>query len=419
MKCLPLVSVLLALTPCRAQTPCTPAQLSDAADRVHHIQQGLKQVNVEEMDTDVPAEARDLITQLKDALSCAADATLAGATPSVDPVELQQKLAHVLSANPPQPPPDTAIRQDDHRFDEALGIYGHNLRVQVSRPPTVASLIEVEFSINIECGQDHMLLVYALGSGAWSRQMRWQASPLKKISDAFGDFFLATILPTPEGGTFGARVVVAHGKPWCTSRMSGLDIDLLSPGADPNSPKVLWHTDRGYSRFNFTPTIRSSDDTFELRLNAPAGDPDGFERRVIHRYQADERLGVHRIQPIAINARGFVEEWLDAPWSEAEGFLSQGAAPALQQVHHLFERPVKLDAEFVSYSYGPVRACDAPKTFQVQMDPTLIRLRPQYESQPLPIRYFQVRQTENGYLMVSAPTEPAPTCTGPNLMPAN
>jgi hypothetical protein len=419
MKCLPLLSVFLAVVPCSAQEPCAPAQLSDAADRVRRIQEGLKQLKVEEMYTDVPAEVRDLITQLKDALSCTADAALAGAGPSVDPVELQQTLAHVLSANPPQPPPDTVVRNDDHRFDEWRGSYGHNLRVQVTGPATVSRLIEVEFSINIECGEDHMLLFYAPVNGAWRRQMRWQAPPLKKTSAAFGDFFFATILPAPAGGTSGTRVVVAHGNPWCTSRFSGFDIDVLSPGADPNSPKVFWHTHRGYSRFNFTPTIRSSEDTFELLLNAPTGDPMGFERRVIYRYQIDEHLGVLRIQPIASNARGFVEEWLDAPWSEAQGFLAQGAAPALQQVHHLFEPPVRDDAEFVSYSYGPVRACDAPKTFQVQMDPTLERLSPQYASHQLPPRYFHVRETGNGYLMVSAPTEPDSTCTGPNLMPAD
>jgi hypothetical protein len=379
----------------------------------------LKQLKVEEMCTNVPAEARDLITQLKDALTCTADAALAGAGPPVDPVELQQRLAHALSANPPQPPPDSVVRKDDHRFDEALGSYGHNLRVQVIRPATLGRLIEVEFSINIECGQDHMLLIYELGNGAWHRQTRWQAPPLKETSDAFGDFFLVAFLPAPAGGTSGPFVVVAHGRPWCTSRLSGFEMDVLSPVSDPNSPKVLWHTHRGYSRFEFTPTLRSSEDTFELQLNASTWDPTGFERRVIYRYQIDEHLGVHRIQPIASNARGFVEEWLSAPWAEAQGFLAQGAAPELQQVHHLFEPSVKHDAEFASYEYGPVRSCDAPKTFQVQMNLTLERFGPSNESQPLPTRYFHVRETGSGHLMVSAPTEPDPTCAGPNLMPPN
>jgi hypothetical protein len=417
MKCL-LVSVFLAVVRCSAQTPCTPAQLSDAANRVHRIQGELKQVRVEEMSTEVPAEARDLITQLKDALSCTADAVLAGAGPSVDPAELQQELAHFLGANPPQPPPDTVIAKDDHRFDEALGSYGHNLRVQVTRPATVAGLVQIDLSFNIECGEDHMLLVYARRSDVWRSLMRWQAPPLRQVSEAFGDFFLVAILPAPAGKTSGPYVVVAHGTPWCASRFSAFDIDVLSPVSDPNFPKILWHTNSGYSRFNFAPTIASSGDTFEVQVNAPSWDPLGFERRVICRYQIDEHLGVHRIQPIASTARGFVEEWLDAPWVEAQTFLAEGADPALRHVHHL-EQPVKTGADFVSYSYGPVRACDAPKTFQVQMDPSLERSAPQYGSQPLPTRYFHVRETGDGYVMVSAPTEPDSTCTGPNLMPAN
>ena len=129
------------------------------------------------------------------------------------------------------------------------------------------------------------------------------------------------------------------------------------------------------------------------------------------------------IQPIASNGRGFVEEWLSMPWSEAQGFLAQEAAQALQQVHDQFDPPVKEhDTEFVRHSYGPVRGCNAPKTFQVQINSTLERVvpsKPGGESSPLPTRYFHVRETGNGYLMVSARTEPDSTCTGPNLMPAN
>lgn len=77
MKCLPLV--LYAVVPCGAQTPRPPSQLLDAAGQVRRIQAELKQFKVEEMNTNVPAAASDLITQLKDALSCTADAALAGA----------------------------------------------------------------------------------------------------------------------------------------------------------------------------------------------------------------------------------------------------------------------------------------------------------------------------------------------------
>jgi hypothetical protein len=381
---------------------------------------------VEEMETTVPAVTGDLLTQLKDALSCAADAALAHAGPSVDPVQLQTMMAQILNANPPEPGEYTVQSKDDHRFDEhrfdeATGSYGHNLRVRVSRPSNVAGLIEVEFSVNIECGNDHMLLVYAPRNGIWREQMRWQAPPLKQVSDAFGDFFVAATLSAPEAGDAAPRVVVAHGTPWCTSRFSGFAIDVLSPASDPHSPKVLWHTKRGYSRGEFTPRIKSSGDTFELRLNESCMDFDSFERRVIYRYRVDEHQGVHRIQPIATNARGFVEEWLSAPWSESQSFSAPEAGPALRLVHDQFAPTAESDTEFVSHSYGPVRACNTPGTFQVQINSTLERIvpgKPGGESRPRPAHYFHVRAVEDGYLMVSAPTEADPACKGANLMPA-
>ncbi len=421
MKCLPLVLVLYAAVPCGAQTPCFPAALADVASRVHRIQEGLKQIPVGEMDTTVPAAARDLLTQLKDALSCAADAALALAGPTVDPVELENRMADILNANPPEPAENAVVSKDDHRFDETFGSYGRNLRVRVTRPSNVAGLIEVEFSVNIECGDDHMLLVYAPRNGVWREQMRWQAPPLKQVSDAFGDFFVSATLSTPEVGDTRLRVVVAHGTPWCTSRFSGFAMDILSPASDSNSPKVLWHTERGYSRGDFRPRIKSSGNTFELRLNDSSMDIDGYERRVIYRYRIDEHQDVHRIEPIATNARGFVEEWLSAPWSESQSFSAQEAGQALQLVHDQFAPAVKSDTEFVAHSYGPVRACNAPGTFQVQINSMLERIvtgKPGGESQPGPTHYFLVRAIRDGYLMVSAPTEPDPACRGANLMPA-
>jgi hypothetical protein len=355
------------------------------------------------MDTDVPAEARDRITQLKDVLNCVADAALTLAEPSVDPVELQNRMADILNATAPG------------------GYYGGNLIVRVSRPPNIATILEVEFSVNIACGDDHMLLIYALRNGAWKKQMRWQAPPLKKVSDAFGDFFISATLSTPEGEDSRTLVVVAHGTPWCTSRFSSFGIDVLSPASDPDLPKVIWHTERGYSRADFSPRVKTSGDTFELRVNASSMDIDSSERCVIYRYRVDERQVVRRIEPIASNARGFVGEWLSAPWSESQSFSTQEAGSALQLVHDQFEPPVKSDAEFVTDSYGPVRACNTPGTFQVQVNSTLQKMvpgKPGGEPRPLPTHYFHVREIKGGYLMVSAPTEPDPACRGANLMPA-
>ena len=69
MKRLLLVWVFLAVVPCRAQMPCGPAQLQDAAQQVHSTQELLKQFKSVDAGTLIPDEARELITQLKDELT--------------------------------------------------------------------------------------------------------------------------------------------------------------------------------------------------------------------------------------------------------------------------------------------------------------------------------------------------------------
>jgi hypothetical protein len=429
MKRLSWILLLPLAAHCHAQNLCNPSSISQAAARVLALQKELGQTKVEEMDESVPPIVADKITQLKDALSRTSDAALACAKPSVDSTELQKQLAHVLHANAPEPPANTVISKDDHRYDEILGSYGHNLRVQVSRPLSIAGIIEIQYSTNIECGADSMLLAYEIHDGVWMEKLRWQSPPLKLISDAFGDFFVSTVLPgsSVQGSRdTKLRIVVAHGTPWCMSRMSGFKMDLLSPGPDPASPRVLWHTAREYSRGDFGPRIKSSGNTFELRLNADCMFFDSancFERRVIYRYSVDSNDSVRRVGPIGINARGFVAEWLSAPWSESRNLSVAEAADTLQKAHDLFDPLAEPnDEQYISPSFGPVRACAAPNVFQVQINSTLEKIvpgKPGGESRPLASLYFHVREAKDGYLMLSAPTKPDPACSGANLMPAS
>jgi hypothetical protein len=428
MKRLALILFLIIANCCLAQELCKPNALSQAASKVLTLQEELKQTKVGEMDEGVPSNAAERITRLKYALGIVSDSALACAKPSVDPIELQKHLAEVLHANAPEPPANTAISKDDHRYDEILGSYGHDLRIQVSRPSDITDILMIQFSTNIECGSDSMLLIYELHDGVWTEKMRWQSPPLKLTSDAFGDFFLVAVLrdsSAVKSKNTKWRVAVAHGTPWCTSRFSAFKIDLLSPGSDPTSPHVLWHTERGYSRSDFEPRIKSSENTFELRLNADCMVFDSancFERRVIYRYRVDSDDSVHRIGPMGINARGFVSEWLTSPWSELQEVTSAESATALQRVHDQLSPPSKPnDDQYLSNSYGAVRACTAAGVFQIEIGSSIEKIvpgKPGGESEPLASHYFHVREVKDGYLMLSAPTDPDPTCSGANLMPA-
>jgi hypothetical protein len=413
---------------CCAQNSCSPAAIPASGVRVQTVVAELRRNHVDEMETNISPRIAGQMEKLKEALSVASDAALACEKPLVEPGELQKSLIQTFHANGPFPETSDSLSQDDPRYKEENGSYGHDLRVGVVRPEGVEGLLQIEFSINIECGDDTMLLIFELRDGHWKQRLRWQSPPLKDISDAFGDFFVSTILPgdaSSSGSESKWRLVVAHGTPWCTSRFSGFKVDLLAPSSEPRVPKVLWHIARDYSRNAYEPRIKSSGSVFELRLNDDCMSWDSyhcFERRVIYRYQVDGNDHVRRIGPMGVNARGFVHEWLTAPWEESQNLAIVDARTELQKVHQEFVQPAKWDSsKYVDHKYGPVRACTTPGAFQVEIDSSLeteVPGKPGGDSKPLASHYFHVREGKDGYVMVSAPTEPDPACTGPDLTPS-
>lgn len=428
MKSVLWIVVVVFASPCWAHSACDSVAVSRAAAMVARAQQELRQNQVADMDTNVPPAVADQMMRLREALGVASDAVLACEESTVDVNRLRKSLIQTLHASEPVPEGVNSISKGDSGYEEMTGSYGHNLQVEVMRPAAVARLLEVEYSINIACGSDTMLLVYELREGHWRPRIRWQSPPLKQISDAFGDFFVSTILPGSTSSSDSEpkwQLVVAHGRPWCSSRMSGFEADLITPGSSPPSPHVAWHIEREYSRGgDFEPRIRSVGKIFEFRINADCMEMDSancFERRVIYRYQVDGDDHVSRIGPMGLNARGFVHEWLRAPWEESQNLAIDEARAELQKVHQEFVAPAKFDSsKYVSHSYGPVRACATPGVFQVQINSTLeteVPGKPDGESKPLPSHYFHVREGKDGYVMVSAPTEPDPSCTGADLMP--
>ena len=414
---------------CCAQTACVPGAIPAAGARVQAVVAELRknQLAADAMETYVSPEIADQMTRLKEALSEASDAALACEKPSVDASRLRKSLIRALHATQPMPEDPNTLSKDDPRYKEDEGTYGHNLQVEVRRPAGFAGLLEVQYSINIECGVDTMLIVYELQDGNWKQRLRWQAQPLKEISDAFGDFFVSTIVSGPAASgkeDSSWRLVVAHGTPWCTSRWSNFKLDVLTPGEASASPHVDFHLNRSLSRGDFESHLKSFGNELELRVNTMCLDLSGgcYERHVIYRYRLEANGVVRRVGPIATNARGFVEEWLAAPWEELSEVTAAESASDLNAVHESFDHWKKSDSEFVSHRYGPVRACANAGVFQVQINSTLqiiVTGKPGGDSKPLPSHYFHVREGKDGYVMVSAPTEPDPACTGADLMPAS
>jgi hypothetical protein len=412
---------LLPVSTLCAQGTCSVAAEQRDSKAVAQLRTDLRSIKLDEDDlgTDVPASAQENLTTLKNALAQVARDVFACQSSTVVPSILENELANLLDANPTQPSPDTAVMNGDKRYEEWLAFgYSRNLLVNVRN--LAPNLLAVTFTFHIPCGDDNMLMVFQNEGDHWADRVLWQSSPYKEISGAFGDLFLDAILPGATPNDW--RIVVAHGKPWCSSRFSGFDIDVLAPNPNDIHPRILWHTSRGYSRDDFAPSLKASGNIFELRIHDDEMifNPDtGFERTVIYRYRVSG-ANVARLEPTATTGRGFVEEWLSMPWREAKDQTLPTNSEALQRIHLHYETSYPENSNiYTSWTAGPVRSCSATGYFQVEFDSQRNKIVPGKpggeQDKPIPY-YFQIQQAANGYEMESASQTADPTCTGSDLM---
>jgi hypothetical protein len=394
--------------------PCDQA-LHRAASLVLESQQKLLDQRVEDMSTEVPAELRQQITNFKDTLAASTDVILHCETVDTPAQQLETELAREFHANQKLPSPTNA-GSGKAATRTPHGGYGADLKVSVSTSQAAPQLRLIDYQFGIECGDDSVLLVYEPGrknaeiispTGAkadsgmpdgFVRALRWQADPYDQISGAFGDFFQYVVLPGSDGKPW--RLAVAHGMPWCTSTMSGFKMDLLDP--QEGTAYVIWHDQETYRRGDFDPRMTLRGNGFELRAEVSTIELEQLVRKGIFRYDIDGDTA-QRVQPIAVDGRGFVDAWLQAPWSEAKDWSLPEGLAGFEKAHEAFARSRKDSS--VTYNYGPVRSCLMKGLYEVEID-----------ADPGGPQFYAIREAPNGYTMVNFGTTQDERCTGPDLM---
>ena len=359
---------------------------------------------VEEMDTSVPSSTQEQIRAFKNSLAAAVD-LYAGCQQgsAVDVRTLGSRLAGLLGANKPKQAAPVA----SEKFPELQQqIYGADLKLVAKRPDAKADLIGVEISFGVSCGEDTMLLLYEWRDKKWWQVLRWQSGGYNAVNGAYGDFFEYVVIP--HGGLGKWVVAVAHGMPWCTSRYSGFDLDAVETAHDSAPQNLLFHKHAGYDRGDDRgPVLKGRSDGFELRLRDFGIDFDVYTRTEIYRYQLAVR-DVKRMQPVAMNGRDFVDEWIRSDWNEAAAWTVTENLENLKSEHAVIEklRDPKTAGTWPTFSFRSVRGCSGdPKRFQVELslDPGA------------PI-YFGIREGVDSFTMLSALSQPDPLCKGADLM---
>jgi hypothetical protein len=178
---------------------------------------------------------------------------------------------------------------------------------------------------------------------------------------------------------------------------------------------VLEHINHEFVRFEVEPSLKPVPEGFQLRLQTGMIDMDVMTRIGIYRYRV---TGTHmeRVQPIAINGRDFVDEWLQSPWTDAARWSAAVRSAELKQVHEKIAALTDPNAkERPLLTFGPVRGCtDAKPHYQVELDEEWVEDKG--NSRPDSPTYFQIEEGKNSFTMLSAAASADPQCIGPDIM---
>jgi hypothetical protein len=398
-------SLLLAiLLPVAAQAQtCTPNAVQQAATKTLALQHTLTTATTPVMDTEVPPALRPILHNFKQALIETVETTVRCLNPN--PETLQTQLVTLLHANRPENPFEP--EKGPPWPTTEIGDYGTDLTITVKPQPTQTNLYSILITYSIECGTDNILLFYRRTPSGYRRELLWQNPDLNSISDAFGDMYLYPVVPSDPSHPY--LVAVVHGTPWCTSTISNFRVDLLAPKQAGHPQSQLSSLNQVF-RIEDDPRLKLTPDGFDLRATADDLADSTIMRPGIFRYRTNQGR-LERVQPIANNARDFVDEWLQIPWSQAANWSAQ-PPDSLKPAHNRFDFNLHPNDDSYIDSYGPTRACSSSKdVFQIEIDIA----HPKNDDTAI---YARVRQNPNSFTMLSITPQPDPTCTGPDLMRA-
>jgi hypothetical protein len=291
----------------------------------------------DELETDVSGEASAKISALKDALgkTVAAYVDCIPTVPRPNAQKIGSNLSKMLKASITHGPQS----------------YAAVLPVHASWIPGHKQLLGVTTTIDIGCGTDAMLQLFAIQGNAPREVLRWRSPPYLEISGAFDTFQYQISALDKSGHWF---MVTTHVKPWCSSTWSMMDYDVLRPPDVGTQPLVLfqgsdsfWWGGSDAGRFDV------SVDRFDLRFTGNSIDPEVLSRMTVRDFRVTED-SVRRINPVAVSPRDFIDEWLVSPWQMAAMWTAPDTLAQLQNVHAKLSTD---KGERTYFTFGTIRAC--------------------------------------------------------------
>jgi len=387
-----LFSLASTIAAAAKESPCTVTQYRtqhEAAVRVREAARSLATIEAATMETDVPPEAQIRIPKLKAAVQDFVPTVFACLPDDQDarPVErLLNRMAGVADLSPNDQPSD---------INKPLsGFYGTPVHFEVTAQGNNREVFGVLAAFGVECGDDAVLFVFEREGKTWIEKITATSNPYKSVGDAWGDLQYSISPPDPTGHWF---VLLARDHPWCSSRFNGIEIRILRPGATPGQPVVILNVNDGLNRGDINTRLSAKADMAEVIFDKPGQDVETLLDYVgIQKYAIRGDQAV-RVQPVARDLRGFIEEWLGNSWDLARILSSN--TPDVQAAHEAIRK--KQQGEHATYfGHGKTRQC-GPEMFEAEMFDGLDRLANWY---------FTIRKLKDGWLVERVAQTENPAC---------
>jgi hypothetical protein len=371
---------------------CSLVAVDATAQKVQTARQHLLALPIGNgLESDVSAEAQEEIASMKASLEDFIASSMRCAGPNPNPAEIQKGLSTKTQA--------FALENRAYgvnELPEEANNYGFQLMFDVRRGPDHSGLIGITSTFQIECGMDSVLVLFAPENNSWKEVVQWTSKPYKTVAGAFWSFDYQVSPPDESGHWF---VVTKSIDPWCSSTWSMIRYSVLRPVPGSLTPDrifsgsdFMWWGNDDYG------SLSVESQKFDLKFHSASIDG-GVHNRVWVRDFSVIGNTVHRIPPLAVSPRDFVDEWVVSPWKVAAHWSGPKALERLHTAHDLRLKPL---AEFDS-----VRKCsDRPDHYQVAVQ---IGNGDQ-------LQYFQVTGDQENYKMEAVDKLPAPACNGPDLL---
>ncbi len=267
------------------------------------------------------------------------------------------------------------LRCDDASCDEAnyLGFVGR-IRVEFR-----SGGLLIITGLGIVCGYDESAYLYEYTRGD-SRQWRryWQSEqPASNDQEYTPQNFDGVFTSRVYGGIKHRLVLTIGHNPWCSSAWHPVYYRLwrIDPGTSASFLMVDGRRD-AYLNYQLGQAYSTG---AVIEFSVGSIDTGVHSRPVVLKYAVDGKTA-KRIDPVALNPRDFVDEWLQSSWPESSAWSAPGAQSRLHQWHQLLTAPRFIYGEFLY----PTRHCmEMPDLWQVGVElpqPTyfLVRWRPPY-----------------------------------------